>query len=363
MRLGLVHPTYWPEVRRGSERIINGLASYLARRGHEVTVLTGHRSRPAKSREDGFTVVRGWRPPARLRPRGTEPGTEHAPLAVLANAVRRFDVVHAFHIPDAWAISWLPRALRGPLVLSLMGYPDRESLDAFRNRRPMLERAARRAGAVHTLSAATALVLREETGIEAVPIHPGTDLAAFRAALPKAERPTVLCAASPSDPRKRVPLLVEAFSRLRRERPEARLVIHAGRQGEIDPVLRADGVELVPDSGDAGLAAHNAEAWASVLPSSREAFGLVVVESLAAGTPVVAMRESGGVPEILDSPRVGVLCEEPTADALAAAIGRGLDLGSAEGTAAACRGHAERWEWDRIGPRFEELYREVSARR
>ena len=356
MRIGLVHPTYWPEVRRGSERIIHGLARYLASRGHEVTLLTTHKGRPTSSEEDGFTVVRARRAPGRLHRRGTEPHTEDALPAALRTAIRRFDVVHSFHIPDAWGISWLTRR---PLVLSLMGYPDRESLDAYRNRRPMLMTLARRADAVHTLSAATAVALREETGIEATAIQPGTDIAAFGADARKAERPTVLCAASPNDPRKRVPLLVEAFSQVRRDRPDARLVIHAGRRGEVDPALRAEGVELVEDTGDEGLAAQNARAWTTVLPSSREAFGLVVVESLAAGTPVVAMRE-GGVPEILDSPQVGVLFDEATPDALADAIRRGLDLGAAEGTPDACREHAERWDWRRVGPRFESLYGELA---
>ena len=352
-----MHPTYWPEVRRGSERIIHGLARYLASRGHEVTLLTTHKGRASSSEEDGFTVIRSRRAPGRLHRRGTEPHTEDALPAALRTAIRRFDVVHAFHIPDAWGIS---RLTRRPLVLSLMGYPDRESLDAYRNRRPMLMTVARRADAVHTLSTATALALGEETGIEATAIHPGTDIAAFGSDAPKAERPTILCAASPSDPRKRVPLLVEAFSRVRRDRPDARLVIHAGKRGEVDPALRADGVELVEDTGDEGLAAQNARAWTTVLPSSREAFGLVVVESLAAGTPVVAMGE-GGVPEILDSTRVGVLFDQATPDALAEAIRRGLDLGAAEGTPAACREHAERWDWRRLGPRYESLYGELTA--
>ena len=361
MRIGLLHPTYWPEVRRGSERIINGLAAYLAGRGHEVTVLTAHRGRPARSREGGFAVVRGWRPPARLNPRGAEPHTAHAPLALLAAAVRRLDVVHAFHIPDAWGASLLTRLTGRPLVLSLMGYPDRESLDAYRFRRAMLMRVARRASAVLTLSDATAAVLRAETGIEARAIHPGTDIAAFRVDLPRDERPTVLCAAAPTDPRKRVPLLVEAFTRVRAGRPAARLVIHAGSGGEADPSLRAEGVELVADSGDAALAAQNARAWTTVLPSAREAFGLVLVESLAAGTPAVGLRE-GGVPEIIDSPRVGFLCDRAEPEALADAIRANLERGGDDGVRAACREHAERWDWQRIGPRYEELYREVVAR-
>jgi hypothetical protein len=91
MRIALVHPTYWPEVTRGSERFIHDLGSYLSRRGHEVTVLTAHRGRPTRSREDGMTVIRGRRPPARLHPKGAEPHAAHAPLAFLGTLRGRFD--------------------------------------------------------------------------------------------------------------------------------------------------------------------------------------------------------------------------------------------------------------------------------
>jgi len=361
MRLGLVHPTYWPEVRRGSERFVHDLAAYLAGRGHEVTVLTAHRGRPARSLEDGFAVVRGWRPPARLQPFGTEPHAAHAPLAFLAAAIRRFDLVHALHIPDGWAVSSWSRLTRMPLVLSLMGYPDRESLDAYRFRRAMLMRAAEGARAVHVLSEAAGRVLREETGIDATAINPGTDTSAFRLEVPRAESPTVFCAASPADPRKRVPLLVEAFSRVRRSDPEARLVIGAGGSSDGDQRLLAAGVEVV-DPGEEELAAHYARSWATVLPSAREAFGLVLVESLAAGTPAVGIRE-GGVPEILDDPRVGVVSDSAEPEALADAIRRCLELSRRDGTREACRDHARRWDWQRVGPRFESLYRDALGAR
>ena len=358
MHLALVHPTYWPEVRRGSERFAHDLAVHLAGRGHEVTILTGHRGRPSRSREDGITVVRGRRPPARLQRRRDEPHANHAPLALLAAATGRFDLVHALHIPDAWGISWWSRVSGQPLVVSLMGYPDAQSVDAYPARRRMLRRAAGRAAAVHALSDAAARALHETTGIEATVIHPGTDTSAFRCHVPRDEVPTIFCAASPADPRKRVGLLVEAFSRLRRDWPEARLVLDAGGSPP-DPGLLADGVEVVETGGD-GLAERYARAWVTALPSEREAFGLVLVESLAAGTPAVGIRE-GGVPEILDDPEVGVLAGAAEPGELAEALERGLDLGRSEGVRAACRDHARRWDWEEVVPAFESLYARALA--
>jgi glycosyltransferase involved in cell wall biosynthesis len=269
-------------------------------------------------------------------------------------AVRRFDLVHAFYISDAWAISLAARLTGRPLILSLMGYPDAESLDAFRCRRAMLVQVGRIARAVHVDTRAAADALREETGIEARVINPGTMMSEFRPDLPRDDRPTVFCAASPADPRKRVPLLVDAFARVRADRPDARLVIATGGATELDPGLRAPGVELV-DLDEGGLAAMYARAWTTVLPAAREAFGMVLVESLASGTPAVGMRD-GGVPEILDDPRVGTLCETPDPDALANAIERTLELSRTDGVREACRAHAERWDWNDVVVRFEELY-------
>ena len=63
MRIAFLHPTYWPEVRRGSERLVHDLASGLAGRGHEVTLITSHPGRPTVNEEDGFRVIRNWRLP------------------------------------------------------------------------------------------------------------------------------------------------------------------------------------------------------------------------------------------------------------------------------------------------------------
>ena len=58
-------------------------------------------------------------------------------------------------------------------------------------------------------------------------IAPGVDLDAFTPGPPATARakPTILCAADHTQPRKRVALLVEAFALVRRERPDARLVL------------------------------------------------------------------------------------------------------------------------------------------
>jgi glycosyltransferase involved in cell wall biosynthesis len=54
--------------------------------------------------------------------------------------------------------------------------------------------------------------------------------------------------------------------------------------------------------------------------SSPEPFGLVIIEAMAAGRPVVAIGGSGGPADILEDGRTGILCPDRTPEMLAVAI-------------------------------------------
>jgi glycosyltransferase involved in cell wall biosynthesis len=204
--------------------------------------------------------------------------------------------------------------------------------------------------------------------VEARLIYPGVDLSAFglgesgaagaaraSAAGARAEHPTIACAASPDDERKRVPLLVEAFARVRRDRPQARLVLMRPASPRLEQQLAGDGIEFF-DPSPTAVADVFANAWISALPSKDEAFGLVVVESLATGTPVVAANEAGPA-EILNRDGLGVLFDEPTPEAVARAVLEALDL-DGSGT----RERAADFTSERCAVEHEKLYEELLAR-
>jgi len=84
LRVALLNPCFWPEVRRGSERFARVLADSLIARGHAPRLITSHSGRPRRAVEDGLPVARLWRPPeARLRRRQFEDHLTHVPLAYL----------------------------------------------------------------------------------------------------------------------------------------------------------------------------------------------------------------------------------------------------------------------------------------
>jgi glycosyltransferase involved in cell wall biosynthesis len=104
------------------------------------------------------------------------------------------------------------------------------------------------------------------------------------------------------------------------------------------------------------LAGAYATAWATVLPSVHEAQGLVLLESLASGTPVVA-SQSGFPPEVLaGAPDAGRLFEPGDSAGLIRAMGEALTLAGDARTAAACRERAEDFSWDALIDRYEEVH-------
>jgi glycosyltransferase involved in cell wall biosynthesis len=74
-------------------------------------------------------------------------------------------------------------------------------------------------------------------------------------------------------------------------------------------------------------------------PTRAEPFGMVIVEAMAAGVPVVVSRV-GGVPEILTDPSLGTMVDPPDAEGFARAIEDLARRGAAAMTALGARGRA-----------------------
>jgi glycosyltransferase involved in cell wall biosynthesis len=362
VRVALLSPCFWPEVRRGGERFVRDLADGLIARGHRPRLVTSHPGPPSRTVEDGLPVVRHWRPPdARLERRRFEQHLTHVPFSYASLVLGRDDVAHAVYATDALAAARWTRRRRGPSVFSVLGVPDRRWLVARRHRARAHHAAVRGCTAVTALSRAAADALRRSLGVEARVIHPGVDLGRFSPAPgERAAEPTILCPAAVADPMKRAPLLVDAFERVRRERPGARLVLDRPRDPALAASLARDGVELVgPLAGGDDLAGWYRRAWVTALPSLGEAFGLVLAESLACGTPVVGSR-AGGIPEVLGGDeRVGRLFAGDDPEPLARALVEGLDLAAEPATAAACRARAGALSVERTADAYEALYREL----
>ncbi|MDQ6605105.1 MAG: glycosyltransferase [Actinomycetota bacterium] len=365
LRVALLSPCFWPEVRRGTERFTRELADGLLAQGQRPRLITSHPGPPRRSSEDGLPILRLPRPPQqRLLRRGYEPYLTHLPLSYAALRAGSYDLAHAVYPTDALAAARWRRLTGRPAILSYMGIPDRAGLRERRRRLEVLEAALRGCDAVVALSRHAGDAFAYWLGYEARVIAPGVDLDVFRPAPARAPRPTVLCSADATEPRKHVGLLIEALALVRRELPEAELVLSrpADASGLKRASVQADapGVRWEDLDDRRGLARAYGEAWVAALPSSSEAFGLVLAEALACGTPVVGYAD-GAIPELITDPGVGRLFGELSAAELARALLETIELAGRPETSARCRARAGDFSAARCTEAYLELYRELGA--
>ena len=94
LRVALLLPSFWPEVRRGAERMARDLADDLLARGHRPRLVTSHPAPPRRDVEDGLPITRHWRAPEGwLRRRGWLEYMTHVPFEAADLAAGDDDVV------------------------------------------------------------------------------------------------------------------------------------------------------------------------------------------------------------------------------------------------------------------------------
>jgi glycosyltransferase involved in cell wall biosynthesis len=195
------------------------------------------------------------------------------------------------------------------------------------------------------------------------------DLAEWQArfaAAPRAARrgPTVL-AVGRMYPRKRFVDLLHAAARLRRDLPAARVRV-VGKGPDWDAMVRlhrelglGEVVTLLGDVTRDQLAVEYTNADCFCLPSVQEGFGIVFLEAMAAGLPIVACR-AAAVPEVVRDGETGVLVPPRDSAALAGALGALLaDPGRARALGEAGRRRAPSFALEPVAERFLDTVRSL----
>jgi D-inositol-3-phosphate glycosyltransferase len=173
---------------------------------------------------------------------------------------------------------------------------------------------------------------------------------------------------------KGVEVLLRAFARL--GEIDARLVVVGGQRGtgqesrEIGRIHHlAARLGVAERTAFVGAVAHEqlplyySAADVTAMPSSYESFGLVAVESLACGTPVVATRV-GGLSSVVRDGETGLLVPWRDADLFADRLRQVLlDEPMRLSMASKARGSVLRYSWDRIADEHLTLYADVRSAR
>jgi phosphatidylinositol alpha-mannosyltransferase len=308
---------------------------------------------------DGLRYERLRAPDLRRVYRDLDPEVTFVPG--MARRIRRSApaLVHSFLYPDAAAA----RVAGVPYVISYGGIALPGPFRARKLKWRLFHFATAAARRVFCPSAAAADHFTTSFGYRAEVIPNGLDTAAYWQPGVERDPGLILCASTPDDRRKRVPVLVDAFGRLAPRRPNLHLVLAGAASdgtrrdllGRIDAGLR-DRVEFVGDLDPVALRAWYSTAAVTCLPSINEAFGLVVIESLAAGTPVVG-ADHGAIPELV-TPDVGRLFAPDDSAACAAAIADIID-GADVAMGEECRRRAAKFDWASVGPLYLTAYEEA----
>ena len=362
LRIVLSHAYCWPEVRRGGERYLHEVGAALARAGHSVRILsTGPTA--------GHASVEGV-PVTRLRTRSLAPGrfSPHAEevafgvQAGLWTAPRRVDVWHALGVPDAAAASVLGKITGLRSVTTVLGVPLKWYWDLRPDRR-LHELVVKRVDSYVCLSRAASAALYEGWGRAGDVVAGGVALDRFVPAAARHDRPALLYSGTFTEKRKNLALLFEAVAILRKKYVDLELWLSG--QGDPSPLIAEaptaarDAIVQMGVGHQDKQALRYGRAWVTVLPSLNEAFGLALLESLACGTPIVALANGGGPADLIE-PGVGV-ASGPSAAELAGACERAMELAGLPETVEACRAVASRYDWDQaIVPRLEAIYRNVT---
>ena len=372
----------------GVVRAVLDLCGALAARGHDVTLLACDSSDVPltwHSGGDGLPRVHTVQGRSGPLPRLTQPATLDA-----QRIIQQADVLH-LHVPWDPICIQLGRIARQagvPYLVGIHGMLDDWSMKqkslkkrlylAIKGRR-FLEQAA----AVHC----TAQAEREQSekwypkgrpvvlplifDLEEYVDLPGPELArqAFASVIPSTDQP-ILLFLSRLHPKKRVDLLIEAAGELRRRGVAFKLLIAGTGDEPYEAQLR----QLVKEralteqiafvgfvTGKEKVSLYQA-AHLFVLPTHQENWGFVLLESLACGTPVITTKGVDIWPELESTG--GAVIADASPDAIADAI---VALLSDDPRRQSMGVKGRDWVLrnltvERVLDRYEQLYREISAR-
>ena len=390
MRIGLVSPYDFP-YPGGVTKHINNLSRAFRQRGHEAIIIAASSdaapAQAAAASQLGFVRLSTFIVPIRFNRSVARIGL--SPL--LARRVRRllrqseFDVLHV-HEPAIPALPWV--VLRQAQVVcsqtALVGtfhasdcQRDRHwfsSLALICLRPVMCQVVDGLDGRIAVSPAARAFASAYHPGPFRV-IPNGVDTALFGSSslqpLPQFSEGLNVLFVGRLEPRKGVSVLLEAYARLKERLPSARLLMAgpyaAGERASVERAtarLRLSDVHLVGQLPDEELARYYRSSHLLCAPSvGGESFGMVLLEAMAAGLPIVA-SDIEGYRSVMRHRREGLLVPAGDSVALAGSLAALLEdppLRRAMGERG--RDTAARYRWEGVADQVLEYYGDLVARK
>jgi phosphatidyl-myo-inositol alpha-mannosyltransferase len=362
MKIGLVTPYVYP-LPGGVTEHVHFLYENLRTRGHDVRIITSSHGLQRSSEGDVVRIGKGFSMPA-----NGSMGTITLSPRFLSQVrdmleAERFDLLH-FHEPFVPFLS--------PIVLRLSTSVNVATFHAYGGWSPAYEfgsrvlrgYAERLHGRIAVSAAARHFIDRYFPGDYKV-IPNGVDVDRYRRAVPLArwqDGTRNILFVGRHEPRKGLLELLKAFRILRKTGCDCRLLIVGSGPQEREAhryvlTRRLRGVEFLGRVSDTEKAQLFRTADVYVSPATgRESFGIVLLEAMAAGTPVVA-SDIHGYKGVVRRDREGLLVPPRKPKAIAAAIARLLaDDTLREQMGASGIERAEEFSWPRVTAKVDAYY-------
>jgi teichuronic acid biosynthesis glycosyltransferase TuaC len=285
-----------------------------------------------------------------------------------------YDLLDAQYIyPDGYAGVLIAKKLGIPVVLSALG-TDVNVFPKFKRIAPKIRWALNEADGIlavsNSLKATTAAAGAPAdkirvigNGVDTARFHPLDRAEARRALRIEGPGPFIISVGT-LDPNKGHQLLIAAVAELTGRYPAMKAFIagegpyQSALTAQIREKKMADRVVLIGKRPHAELNSWFNAANVSCLLSEREGWPNVLLESLAAGTPVIATR-AGGIAEVIATPALGTLVER-NVPAITAALDAALKRGWDRPVLVA---YAARRTWDKVAEEIEDYFRTILTSR
>ena len=366
MRVGIVCPYDW-SAPGGVQVHVRDLAVALQRLGHEVSVLA-----PCEDDSELPPYVVSSGRPVSLAYNGSKARVAFGPVST--RRVRRwlregdFDVLHV-HEPASPSVSILACwSARGPIVATWHSSMERSRVLAAMY--SLVQTALEKVSARIAVSEAARQTLVEHMGGDAVLIPNGVDCSAFGHAEPlpgwPGEGGSMFFIGRIDEPRKGLQVLLEALPAIAEKHPQVRLLV-AGPgdveefQEELAPEIRERVTFLgLVSEEDKARAFVSADIY--VAPNTGgESFGIVLLEAMASGTPVLA-SDLEAFRRVCDDGRAGAsFVNEDPADLARAAIALLDDAGERARLRREGFERAREFDWETVAGRVLEVYESVTV--
>ena len=366
MRVGIVGP-YDGGTPGGVQVHVRDLAIALQRLGHTVSVLA-----PAESdvHLPDYVVSSGGS--IALAYNGSKAKVSFGPRA--ARRVRRwlregeFDVLH-IHEPMSPSVSILSCwAARGPLVATWHSSMERSR--ALSAMYPIAQTALEKVSARIAVSEAARQTLVEHMGGDAVLIPNGVDTSAFGTLRPLDGWPgtggSLFFIGRIDEPRKGLQILLAAMPAIIAQHPQVRLLV-AG-PGDVDDFSNELTPEVLEHITFMGLVSEEEKVRAFVSAdlyvapnTGGESFGIVLLEAMASGTPVVA-SDIEAFARVLEDGDAGALFRNEDPGDLAHVINGLLDDDVRRSEMAKTGlARAREFDWQTVAARIVDVYESVTV--